>query len=193
MVKVFDQMRKLKGFTDKGMPGRDWNVATGMVMEGKAAFQIMGDWAKGEFSNAGLKPGIDFYCLPTPSNHGYLYNVDSFIFYGMKGKSKVDGQKMLASSIMGKNFQKIFNIYKGSIPARLDVPMDEFDLCAKGSASDLNYAAMAGGLLPSFAHGMALRNAQKGAIQDVVTEHFNSKMSSHEAARRLAEAVKASM
>ena len=81
MVKVFDQMRKLKGFTDKGMPGRDWNVATGMVMSGKAAFQIMGDWAKGEFSNAGLKPGVDYYCLPTPSDHGYLYNVDSFIFY----------------------------------------------------------------------------------------------------------------
>ncbi len=193
MIKVFDQMRKLQGFTDKGMPGRDWNVATGMVMEGKAAFQIMGDWAKGEFSNAGLKPGIDFYCLPTPSNHGYLYNVDSFIFYGMKGKNKIDGQKMLASSIMGKNFQKIFNIYKGSIPARLDVPMDEFDMCAKGSASDLKYSAMTGGLLPSFAHGMALRNAQKGAIQDVVTEHFNSSMSSHEAARRLADAVKASM
>ena len=111
----------------------------------------------------------------------------------MKGKSKIDGQKMLASSIMGKNFQKIFNLYKGSIPARLDVPMDEFDMCAKGSASDLKYSAMTGGLQPSFAHGMALRLAQKVAIQDVVTEHFNSTMSSHEAARRLAEAVKASL
>ena len=100
---------------------------------------------------------------------------------------------MLASSIMGKNFQKIFNIYKGSIHARLDVPMDEFDMCAKGSASDLKYSAMTGGLLPSFAHGMALRNAQKGAMQDVITEHFNSNMSSHEAARRLADAVQASL
>ena len=35
MVKIFDQMRKLKGYTDAGSPGRDWNVATGMVMEGK--------------------------------------------------------------------------------------------------------------------------------------------------------------
>ena len=190
MVKVFDQMRILQGFTDEGMPGRDWNVATGMVMNGKAAFQIMGDWAKGEFANAGLKPGIDYYCLPTPSNHGYLYNVDSFIFYSMKGENKIEGQKLLASLMMGKNFQKVFNLYKGSIPARLDVPMDEFDMCAKGSAADLNYAAMTGGLLPSFAHGMALKLAQKGAIQDVVTEHFNSKMSSKEAASRLVRAVK---
>jgi len=111
----------------------------------------------------------------------------------MKGKNKIEGQKLLASSIMGKNFQKIFNIYKGSIPARLDVPMDEFDMCAKGSASDLKYSAMTGGLLPSFAHGMALRNAQKGAIQDVITEHFNSDMSSKEAAKRLVRAVKDSL
>jgi len=193
MVKVFDQMRILQGFTDEGMPGRDWNVATGMVMNGKAAFQIMGDWAKGEFANAGLKPGEDYYCLPTPSNHGYLYNVDSFIFYSMKGKNKIEGQKLLASLMMGKNFQKVFNLYKGSIPARLDVPMDEFDLCAKGSAADLNYSAMTGGLLPSFAHGMALKLAQKGAIQDVVTEHFNSDMSSQEAASRLVRAVKDSL
>jgi len=189
MQKVFDQMRMLQSFTDPGMPGRDWNVATGMVMEGKAAFQIMGDWAKGEFTNAKMKPGVDYYCLPTPSDHGYLYNVDSFIFYSVKGDDKIEGQKLLASLMMGQNFQKVFNLFKGSIPARLDVPMDEFDICAKGSASDLNYAAMTGGLLPSFAHGMALRLAQKGAIQDVVTEHFNSDMSSKEAAERLATTI----
>ena len=190
MVKVFDQMRILKGFTDPGSPGRDWNVATGMVMKGEAAFQIMGDWAKGEFTNSGLKPGTDYYCMPTPSDHGYLYNVDSFIFFSVKGSSKIQGQKLLASLMMGKNFQKVFNLYKGSIPARLDVPMDEFDMCAKGSAADLNYAAMAGGLQPSFAHGMTLSLSSKGAIQDVVTEHFNSNMSSSEAAKRMADAVK---
>jgi len=40
---------------------------------------------------------------------------------------------------------------------------------------------------------MALRGAQKGAIQDVVTKHFNSDMSSKEAATKLASAVKASL
>ena len=193
MVKVFDQMRKLKGYTDAGSPGRDWNVATGMVMEGKAAFQIMGDWAKGEFTAAGKKPDQDFLCSPTPSNNGYLYNVDSFIFYKNAGQDKVDGQKLLASIMMGKNFQRVFNEFKGSIPARLDVPMDTFDVCAKKSNADLKSSGSKGGLLPSFAHGMALRGAQKGAIQDVVTKHFNSDMSSQDAAKQLAAAVKASL
>jgi len=93
--------------------------------------------------------------------------------------------------MMGKNFQKVFNIYKGSIPARLDVPMDDFDKCAKKSNADLNTAAKKGGLLPSFAHGMTLELGVKGAIQDVVTEHFNSNMSSQDAVNKLSAAVKA--
>ena len=193
MVQVFDRMRVITGLLDPNFSGRDWNLASAMVINEKAAMQIMGDWAKGEFAANNMAPGKDYICAPTPSNNGYLYNVDSFIFYKVEGKDKVEGQKLLASLMMGKNFQKVFNIYKGSIPARLDVSMDEFDMCAKKSNADLKTAGSKGGLLPSFAHGMALRLAQKGAIQDVVTEHFNSNMSSSDAAKKLAAAVKASL
>ena len=192
-VKVFDQMRKLQSYTDEGSPGRDWNVATGMVIEGKAGFQIMGDWAKGEFTAAGKEPGVDYYCAATPSNNGYLYNVDSFIFYKTDDPDKQAGQKLLAKLMMGKNFQKVFNLYKGSIPARLDVPMDEFDDCAKASNADIKTAGASGGLVPSFAHGMAQGNTIKSALQDVITEHFNSDMSSVDAANALADTVLANM
>jgi glucose/mannose transport system substrate-binding protein len=50
-----------------------------------------------------------------------------------------------------------------------------------------------GSLLPSYAHGMALRGAQAGAITDVVTAHFNSDMSSADAVEMLATAVTNSM
>ena len=192
-VKVFDQMRKLQSYTDEGSPGRDWNVATGMVIEGKAGFQIMGDWAKGEFTAAGKSPGWDYMCVPTPSNNGYLYNVDSFIFYKTDDPDKIEGQKLLAKLMMGKNFQKVFNLYKGSIPARLDVPMDEFDDCAKASNADIKTAGASGGLVPSFAHGMAQGNTMKAALQDVITEHFNSDMSSVDAANALADSVLSNM
>ena len=192
-VKVFDQMRKLQSYTDEGSPGRDWNVATGMVIEGKAGFQIMGDWAKGEFTAAGKTPGVDYYCSPTPSNNGYLYNVDSFIFYKTSDPDKQEGQKLLAKLMMGKNFQKVFNLYKGSIPARLDVSMDEFDKCAKTSNADIKTAGASGGLVPSFAHGMAQGNTMKAALQDIITEHFNSDMSSVDAANALADSVLANM
>jgi glucose/mannose transport system substrate-binding protein len=192
MQKVFDQMRKMRGYVDSNFSGRDWNLATTMVMKGEAAFQIMGDWAKGEFTNAGKIAGKDYLCAPTPGN-GYLYNVDSFAMFAVKGDDKVNGQNLLAKLIMGKNFQKVFNIAKGSIPARVDVPLNEFDYCARRSAYDMDVTSGNGGLLPSYAHGMAMRNAQAGAITDVVTKHFNSDMSSADAAKALATAVKNSL
>ena len=113
MIKVFDQMRTMRGFVDKNFSGRDWNLATAMVMNGEAAFQIMGDWAKGEFLAAGKVPGKDFLCASTPGE-GFLYNVDSFAMFKVKGSDRQDGQKLLAKLIVGKNFQKVFNLNKGS-------------------------------------------------------------------------------
>jgi glucose/mannose transport system substrate-binding protein len=192
MVKVFDQMRIMRGFVDNNFSGRDWNLATAMVMNGEAAFQIMGDWAKGEFLAAGKRPGIDFLCASTPGD-GFLYNVDSFAMFAVDGSDKKEGQLLLAELIVGKNFQKVFNMNKGSIPARVDVALDDFDPCAHTSAQDMATSNAGGSLLPSYAHGMALRGAQAGAITDVVTAHFNSDMSSADAVEMLATAVTNSM
>jgi glucose/mannose transport system substrate-binding protein len=192
MVAVFDQMRIMRGFVDSNFSGRDWNLATAMVMNGEAAFQIMGDWAKGEFLAAGKRPGIDFLCASTPGD-GFLYNVDSFAMFDVDGTDKQAGQLLLAELIVGKNFQKVFNMNKGSIPARVDVALDDFDLCAHISAQDMATSNSNGALLPSYAHGMALRGAQSGAITDVVTAHFNSDMSSNDAVEMLVKAVANSM
>jgi glucose/mannose transport system substrate-binding protein len=163
-----------------------------MVMNGEAAFQIMGDWAKGEFLAAGKQPGKDFLCASTPGE-GFLYNVDSFAMFDVAGDDKTAGQLLLAELIVGKNFQKVFNLNKGSIPARTDVALDEFDSCAHTSAKDMADSNAGGSLLPSYAHGMALRGAQSGAITDVVTSHFNSDMSSDDAVQMLLQAVQNSM
>lgn len=192
MKAVFDQMRTMRGFVDPNFSGRDWNLATAMVMNGEAAFQIMGDWAKGEFIAAGKAPGEDFLCASVPGD-GFLYNVDSFAMFDVEGEDNQAGQELLAELIVGKNFQKVFNLNKGSIPARTDVSLEAFDSCAHLSAKDMTESSENGSLLPSYAHGMALRGAQAGAITDVVTAHFNSDMSSDDAVNMLADAVANSM
>ena len=104
-----------------------------------------------------------------------ICRIDSFIFYKTSDPDKQAGQKLLAK-LRWVKLPKVFNLYKGSIPARLDVPMDEFDKCAKTSNADIKTAGAKGGLVPSFAHGMAQGNTMKAALQDVITEHFNSDM-----------------
>jgi glucose/mannose transport system substrate-binding protein len=62
MKASFDQMRKLHGYLDPNFSGRDWNLASAMVIKGEAAFQIHGDRVKGELTAANVKLGDDVLC-----------------------------------------------------------------------------------------------------------------------------------
>ncbi|WP_116137657.1 ABC transporter substrate-binding protein [Trinickia diaoshuihuensis] len=191
MVQVFDTVRKLTTYFDSSRTGRDWNLATAMVINGKAGMQFMGDWAKGEFANANKKSGTDYVCAPVPgTDKAYTFNVDSFVFFQQKGqKAATPGQLSLAKTIMSPEFQKQFSLYKGSIPVRLGVDMSSYDDCAKKSYADEQAAIKAGGYVPSLAHGMAQGDATAGAMSDVVTKFMNSKESSQDAVAALAKAA----
>ena len=192
MEKAFEQMQKLRGLVDPNFPGRDWNLATAMVINGKAGMQIMGDWAKGEFLNAGKKPGVDFLCFQYPGTEGdFSFNSDAFAMFKV-GKEQQAGQLALASAIMDKNFQEQFNLKKGSIPARMDVSDANFDLCGKKSMADLKIALKNNAMVGSFAHGHAVPESIKGAMIDVVTKFFNSGKNPADATKQLVAAGAAS-
>jgi len=191
MEKAFEQMQKLRGLVDPNFPNRDWNLATAMVINGKAGMQIMGDWAKGEFIKAGKKPGVDFLCFQYPGTEGsFTFNSDAFAMFKVS-KAQEAGQLQLASAIMDKNFQEAFNLAKGSIPARTDVSDAKFDACGKKSMADLKVAMKNNAMLGSFAHGHAVPEGMKGAMIDVVTKAFNSNTPPAEATKQLVAAVKA--
>lgn len=192
MKKSLETFRKIKGYTDAAAPGRDWNLATAMVMQEKAAFQFMGDWAKGEFIAAGKVPGKDFLCAAAPGTaNAFTFNVDSFAMFKLKGAAAQKAQADLSAAIMGTEFQEIFNLNKGSIPVRLNMNMAKFDDCAKLSSKDFVETAKTGGLVPSVAHGMAISPAAEGAIKDAVSQFWNDdKISVDEAQKRIAAAAK---
>jgi len=191
MEKAFATLRTVRKYVDKDFANRDWNLATAMVINGKAGMQFMGDWAKGEFAAAGKKPGTDYLCTYAPGTaNAFTFNIDSFVMFTQKTADAKKGQADLATAIMSPEFQEVFNLNKGSIPARLDVKLDKFDDCAKKSNADFVATAKAGALVPSIAHGMAVSAATAGAMQDVVTQFFNSDMEPKSAVAKLAAAAK---
>ena len=191
MTKTLETFRRIKGYTDAASPGRDWNLATAMVMKGEAGFQFMGDWAKGEFIAAGKVPGKDFLCAAAPGTaNAYTFNVDSFAMFKLKSADSQKAQADLAAAIMGTEFQEVFNLNKGSIPVRLNMKLDKFDDCAKLSSKDFVETAKTGSLQPSAAHGMAIKPAIEGAIKDVVSQFWNDdKISVAEGQKRLIAAA----
>ena len=191
MLKSFDTLAKIKTYIDKDASGRDWNLATAMVMNGKGGMQFMGDWAKGEFTAANKVAGKDYTCAAAPGTaNSYTFNIDSFAMFNVKAADAKKGQLDLATAIMSPEFQEVFNLNKGSIPVRPGVNKAKFDACATKSMADFDSTAKAGGLVASFAHGMAIPSATQGAIVDVIAKFMNSTMSSKDAVAALVKASK---
>jgi glucose/mannose transport system substrate-binding protein len=184
-------MAKLRTYVDPNFSGRDWNLASAMVIKGEAAFQIMGDWAKGEFVSAKQVPDKDFVCFRFPGTQGIVtFNADQFAMFKV-GADSQDAQNVLASTIESPSFQSAFNVIKGSVPARTDVPDTAFDSCGKKAMKDLAEANTKGTLVGSMAHGHAAPAAVKQALYDVVTKHFNGQLTTDQAVAELPKAIAA--
>jgi len=189
MKEAFDRMAFIRANVDDNFSGRDWNLATAMVINGEAGFQMMGDWAKGEFLNANKVPGQDFLCFRFPGTQAQVtFNADQFAMFDQGGSVSAE-QAALASAILSPSFQSAFNVVKGSVPARTDVSDADFDDCGKQGMKDLAAAAGSGNLFGSMAHGHAAPASVKNAIYDVVTAHFNGEYDSATAVQELVDAV----
>lgn len=189
MKTAFDRMDFIRANVDENFSGRDWNLATAMVINGEAGFQMMGDWAKGEFLGAGKVPGEDFVCFRFPGTENQVtFNADQFAMFDQGGPVSAE-QAALASAILSPSFQSAFNVVKGSVPARTDVSDADFDACGKQGMKDLAAAAASGNLFGSMAHGHANPASIKNAMYDVITAHFNGEYDSETAVVELVDAV----
>jgi glucose/mannose transport system substrate-binding protein len=195
MVEVFTHFKRLHEYIDSDAAGRNWNDATQLLVDGKAAMQVMGDWVKGDFSSAGKVAGADYDCVPAFGTDGlFTYNVDNLAFFQLADPADIQAQNALASTVLSIEFQEKFNLSKGSIPVRSDMDMSRFDQCALDSYHAFQHALLSGGLVPSVAHGMATSSYVQEAIFDVVSNFFNDPHSNPTAAaKRLATAIRSSM
>ncbi|MHB2167439.1 ABC transporter substrate-binding protein [Alsobacter sp. R-9] len=190
MKKAFDNLAKLKTYVDPNFSGRDWNLATAMVIKGDALVQVMGDWAKGEFVAAKKTPGTDYLCYRFPGTDGtVIYNSDMFGMFNVPADRKA-AQEALAKATMSKSFQVAFNIVKGSAPARVDVSDAEFDACGKKAIGDLKASNEKGTLFGSLAQGYGAPPAVANAYKDVVTKFVHDQIkTSDEAVKQLVKAI----
>jgi len=190
MKKAFDNLAKLRDYVDPNFAGRDWNLATAMVIKGDALVQVMGDWAKGEFKTAGKEPGKDYLCYRFPGTDGsVIYNTDMFALFKVSADRRA-AQLALAKEAMDPAVQAAFNIIKGSVPARTDVSDAGFDACGKKGIADVKAANDKGTFVGSMAQNYAQPPAiGTGAYHDVVTKFFHGEIKTSDSA--VAELVKA--
>lgn len=130
--RVVETFRRLHDYVDAGSPGRNWNDATTFVIQGRAGMQVMGDWAKGEFTAAGQTAGQQYGCaVLSDKGTSYVIGGDVFAFPKTKSPAVVQTQLLLEKVMTDPANQVAFSARKGSIPARLDADTASLDECAR--------------------------------------------------------------
>jgi glucose/mannose transport system substrate-binding protein len=123
---AFDDARKMAIGSNVG----DWNLATNLVITGKAGGQIHGDWAQGEFSVAGSVAGTDYSCLPGLGERAILDTGGDAFYFPVQDDADVQkAQKDLAALLVSREVQVAFNLKKGSLPIRGDIDMSTANDC----------------------------------------------------------------
>jgi len=184
--KVWDAFAQARDMVDESYSGRDWNVATNMVITGKAAGQIMGDWAQGEFGVAKQVAGKDYDCLPGLGFHGLLdTGGDSFYFPKNSNADITKAQLELASMLVSKETQVKFNLAKGSLPVRGDVDLTAANSCMKKGIEILKNPD---NVLPGVTQ--LLDPDTRGQMTDLGLQFFSSKMTVDEAIDKQAAIIK---
>ena len=131
MAKVFEAAATARDMA-KNSNVQNWNDATTMVITGKAAGQIMGDWAQGEFQVANQVAGEDYSCLPGLGvNEVIMTGGDAFYFPKVDDAAITEAQGELAKVMLSPETQVAFNLKKGSLPVRGDVDLNAANDCMK--------------------------------------------------------------
>lgn len=186
MVNVFRKFGELKQYVDPKSFDRGWAATTELLIKGKAGFQVMGDWAKGEFLHAGLTPGKDILCELTPGTAPYyMATSDALALTAVTEPDDIEAQHALVKLVMDPELQRLFNLKKGAIPPRLDASTEGFDLCARKAMAVVKNQS---NVLPGT--NMANKEIITSAFLDIVFAFWSEAAPAPEkAAQRLAKAI----
>ncbi|HEU4852889.1 MAG TPA: ABC transporter substrate-binding protein [Telluria sp.] len=177
--------KRLRSYVDAGSPGRNWNDATALLIRGKAGVQIMGDWAKGEFSAAKQTAGKEYGCIPGfGPKSPYLVQGDAFIFPKTNNAEALRAQKLLQNVMVAPATQVEFNRLKGSIPVRADADASRLDVCAQAGLAIMKDRTRQVGIGEVY-----LTPDQNGDMVDVLTAYWNTNMPVEKAQRGIATAL----
>src|SRR5690606_7622420 len=127
-VAVWEKFGQILDCTNDDAASLSWQQATDMVVNGQAAFNIMGDWASGYMTTTlNLTPGEGFGWAASPGTEGtFMMLSDSFgLPTGAPNPENTIAWLRLIGSAEG---QDIFNPLKGSIPANLNSDVGNAEL-----------------------------------------------------------------
>jgi glucose/mannose transport system substrate-binding protein len=156
---ALDNYAKVLTYTNTDSASLSWQDASQLVINGDAAFNVMGDWAEGYFRELGKTPMTDYGWAPTPGSVGvFQFLSDSFVLaVGAPDPEAATAWLKIAGSKAG---QEAFNPVKGSICARTDCDKTLFGVYLQSAMDDWASNTVVG----SLTHGVVANDSWKSEI-----------------------------
>lgn len=147
VIEVWNTFGRVLECANRDAADLSWQQALDRVLDGTAAFNIMGDWAAGYMTTTKrLRPGEGFGWAPSPGTAGvFMMLSDSFgLPRGAKNRTNaVNWLRLLGS----KEGQDTFNPLKGSIPARTDADPARYNAYLQSAMRDWRTNRIVGSLV----------------------------------------------
>lgn len=156
---ALDNYAKVLTYANSDSSSLSWQDAAQLVINGDAAFNVMGDWAEGYFRELGKAPNTDYGWAPTPGSSGvFQFLSDSFVLaVGAPHPEAATAWLKVAGSKAG---QEAFNPIKGSICARTDCDKTLFGVYLQSAMDDWASNVVVG----SLTHGVVANDSWKTEI-----------------------------
>ena len=154
-----ENFQKALTYANSDSASLSWQDASQLVVNGNAAFNVMGDWAEGYFRELGKGPMADYGWAPVPGSGGvFQFLSDSFVL--AVGAPDKDGATAWLKVAGSKEGQEAFNPVKGSICARTDCDKSLFGDYLQSAMDDWSTNTVVG----SLTHGVVANDSWKSEI-----------------------------
>ncbi|MBX3057175.1 MAG: carbohydrate ABC transporter substrate-binding protein [Anaerolineae bacterium] len=170
VAKALADFEKVLSYTNSDASALSWQDAGQLVVDGDAAFNVMGDWQEGFFRELGLTPNEDYVWAPVPGTAGnFQFLSDSFVLpKGAPHREAAINWLRLAGS---KEGQDAFNPVKGSIPARSDGDRSLYGEYLQSAMDDWANNRVVG----SLTHGVVANDSWKSEIDTALGLYLGNK------------------
>ncbi len=159
VTKALEDFAKVLSYVNSDFSALSWQDASQLVVDGNAAFNVMGDWAEGFFREIGQEPMTGYGWAPVPGTGGnFQFLSDSFVLpIGAPHRDAAIAWLTVAGS---KDGQDAFNPVKGSIPARSDGDRELYGVYLQSAMDDWASDTVVG----SLTHGVVANDSWKSEI-----------------------------
>ncbi|KKM64470.1 hypothetical protein LCGC14_1501100 [marine sediment metagenome] len=188
LLAALDTLEIVMNFTNPDFNTLGWDQATDLLIQNESIFNIMGDWANGEFLVANAVYDVDYGTIAVPgTNDMYGLVVDAFQHPANVAHPKNSDRWL--EVVASKAGQDAFNPLKGSISARTDSDLNlylpyhnwtfadfesvtyMFPSVVHGSGAPQSFSSELSSVINAFTTGAATKSATAIAIANLASDN----------------------